>query len=74
VDFYCSAAKLIVELDGGQHSEERNLAYDEARTRWLATNGYRVLRFTNVEFLADPDRLMESIWRTVKEPIPSPNR
>jgi very-short-patch-repair endonuclease len=65
-DFYCSAAKLIVELDGGQHSEDAHMRQDAVRTRWLANNGYRVLRFTNVEFLNDPQRVLENVWHAIQ--------
>jgi len=74
-DFYCSAAKLIVELDGGQHSEERNFVYDEQRTRWFEARGYRVLRFTNEDVLKHIDGVLECIWRAVREsgcPLPEP--
>src|SRR5437763_12667558 len=54
VDFYCSAAKLVVELDGDQHGADEHLRYDEARTRWLTANGCRVLRFSNTELLQEP--------------------
>ena len=43
VDFYCPAAKLIVELDGSQHQD--SLDYDRRRTRFLEAQGLRVLRF-----------------------------
>jgi very-short-patch-repair endonuclease len=75
VDFYCSAAKLIVELDGDQHGEDRHVAYDAGRTRWLAGNGYRVLRFSNTEFLRDPQLVLDGIWRAIEEsgvPLPEP--
>ena len=45
VDFVCLEVKLIVEVDGGQHSD--NKLYDEARDHWLKSQGYRVLRFWN---------------------------
>src|SRR5687767_1293675 len=45
VDFVCFERKLIVEVDGGQHSER--CVYDENRRRWLEGQGYRVLRFWN---------------------------
>jgi very-short-patch-repair endonuclease len=44
VDFYCSAAKLVIELDGSQHTEEKNIAHDAMRTAYLEGLGYRVLR------------------------------
>ena len=72
VDFYCSIAKLVVELDGSQHFEDKAIAYDEARTRWLKENGYRVLR-GNVEFLKNKEGTLEAIWHAVKSsglPLP----
>ena len=72
-DFYCAAAKLIVELDGGQHGGDEEILYDAARTRWFEVNHYRVLRFTNVEFLSDPQLVLENIWRAVRDsgvPLP----
>jgi very-short-patch-repair endonuclease len=47
VDFYCSKAKLIVELDGGQHALEEATLYDQERTAFLNACGYRVIRFWN---------------------------
>ena len=47
VDFYCSKAKLVIELDGSQHYEEKAVEYDSKRTRFLEEQGLSVLRFTN---------------------------
>jgi very-short-patch-repair endonuclease len=73
-DFFCSAAKLIVELDGSQHSADANIAYDAARTRWLEERGYMVLRFDNAEVLKDSAGALERIWLILKErrPLPEP--
>ena len=74
VDFYCSAAKLIIELDSGDHAEPEHRAYDERRSRWLETRGYRVLRFWNVEILRDSNAF-EIVWSAVREagvPLPEP--
>ena len=49
VDFYCSQAKLIVELDGSQHYTEDGLLYDSIRTEILERYGLAFLRFTNAE-------------------------
>ena len=49
VDFYCSAAKLIVELDGSQHYEDKPMEYDKERTAYLEQYGVRVLRIPNNE-------------------------
>jgi very-short-patch-repair endonuclease len=44
-DFLCRSARLVIELDGGQHDQQT--AEDEARTRRIEAEGYRVLRFWN---------------------------
>ena len=44
-DFVCLGRRLIIELDGGQHGESEHLAYDQRRTHWLESQGFRVLRF-----------------------------
>jgi adenine-specific DNA-methyltransferase len=72
-DFYCAAAKLIVELDGSQHGLDANVGYDERRTRWLEARGYRVLRFFNDGVLRDPKSVVEGVWHAIKEmncPLP----
>jgi very-short-patch-repair endonuclease len=70
VDFCCSAAKLIVELDGSQHHLEPNAAYDEARTKWLEECGYKVLRFDNAEFLKNTSGALDRIWEAIQERAP----
>jgi very-short-patch-repair endonuclease len=59
VDFAAPSRKLIIELDGGQHSTA--LAYDAARTRYLETRGYTVLRFWNHDYLARTDDVLQAI-------------
>lgn len=49
VDFYCHEARLVIELDGGQHYTEEAMAYDAVRTEALQALGLYVLRFTNNE-------------------------
>ena len=49
VDFFCIEKNLIIELDGGQHNELKNIEYDESRTEYLKQKGYKVLRFWNNE-------------------------
>jgi|SRR5580692_4520449 very-short-patch-repair endonuclease len=75
VDFFCSAAKLVIELDGSQHGTDENIACDLARTKWLEARGYRVLRFWNVDFLKEKEAVLEGIWRAIHEsgvPLPEP--
>ncbi len=59
VDFVCYAAKLIVELDGGQHADQREA--DAERTRWLESRGFRVIRFWNNEVLANTGGILQEI-------------
>ncbi|MFI4988453.1 MAG: endonuclease domain-containing protein [Alphaproteobacteria bacterium] len=59
VGFACPTARLVIELDGGQHADQQ--AHDEARTRQLATQGYRVLRFWNNEVTDNLEGVAEAI-------------
>jgi very-short-patch-repair endonuclease len=47
VDFACMAAHLVIEVDGSQHGDAAGAAADAKRSRWLETEGYRVIRFWN---------------------------
>ncbi|BBA35440.1 uncharacterized protein sS8_3503 [Methylocaldum marinum] len=58
-DFLSLEPKLIIELDGGQHTEQQE--QDNQRTRYLQALGYRVLRFWNHEVLNDLDAVLEAI-------------
>jgi very-short-patch-repair endonuclease len=49
VDFYCHQARLVVEIDGGQHTRSSEVEKDIVRTQYLEAQGLRVLRFTNLE-------------------------
>lgn len=51
VDFVCFDERLIVEVDGGQHNLEPNRDQDCKRTAWLESQGYRVIRFWNIDIL-----------------------
>jgi very-short-patch-repair endonuclease len=72
-DFAARSEKLIVEVDGGQHDERA--AYDEARTRYLAAQGWRVIRFWNNDVLQNLEGVVATIERALAEkPSPSPSR
>lgn len=70
VDFICLEEKLIIELDGGQHSE--NQIYDHHRDSWLRSQGYTVLRFWNNELFTETESVLEKI-RITLSPAPSPS-
>jgi very-short-patch-repair endonuclease len=72
VDFVCYEAKLIVELDGGQHANQQEA--DEERTRWLASRGFRVLRFWNNDVLTNIAGVMHVIEKNLptSPPLPAP--
>lgn len=59
-DFACIPAKLVIELDGGQHLDA--IVYDLERTRVIEAHGYRVLRFWNDEVLLHTEVVLEQIW------------
>jgi very-short-patch-repair endonuclease len=59
VDFVCFEKKLVIELDGGQHSEQA--ALDSGRTAWLEAQGFRVLRFWNHEVLKNSEAVTGTI-------------
>ena len=61
VDFYCHDARLVIELDGGQHYAPEALAYDAQRTQALQSLGLTVLRFTNQEI----DRQFPAVCNTI---------
>jgi very-short-patch-repair endonuclease len=64
-DFCCTEAKLVIELDGGQHSLRRSS--DAARTEFLQAQGYRVLRFWDNEILKNTDGVLQRIALALRE-------
>jgi len=73
VDFVCHAAKLIVELDGGQHFEAEDVVRDARRDSYLATQGYRVLRFNNLDVMTNKSGVLDTIAAALgKSPLPNP--
>jgi very-short-patch-repair endonuclease len=65
VDFYCHKAKLVVEVDGGQHYTDEGLGYDRERTAILGGYGLRVIRFSNV----DVDRNFRGVCRVIDDTV-----
>jgi very-short-patch-repair endonuclease len=69
LDFYCSKAKLAIELDGSQHYETDAQKYDEKRTKFLEEQGIEVLRFTNQEIKQHFPEVVKLIEEKVKERV-----
>jgi very-short-patch-repair endonuclease len=71
-DLASHQARLVIEVDGGQHSDR---ASDEVRTRNLEANGYRVLRFWNNDVLKNMSGVLLAIDAAVnadRPPAPAP--
>ena len=64
VDFVCLEKRVVIELDGGQHAEQKE--YDAERDAWLRAEGFRVLRFWNNEVLKSIEVIKEEILKTLK--------
>jgi len=69
VDFYCAKAKLVIELDGSQHYDEKAESYDAERTEYLSGFGIKVLRFSNYELLKNFEGVCLHIDETVKQSL-----
>lgn len=71
VDFVCYEKRLVIEVDGGQHAQEK---YEDAvRDGWLREQGFKVLRFWDNEVLANIRGVLELIRQSVT-PSPHPSR
>ena len=66
VDFYCHEARLVVELDGSQHCEERMLDYDRKRTAYLQSQDLCVFRISNLDVMRHFKDVCAEIDRIVK--------
>ncbi|MGE5952541.1 MAG: endonuclease domain-containing protein, partial [Qipengyuania vulgaris] len=64
VDFLCAEQRLIIEVDGGQHTVER----DARRTAFLESQGFRIIRFWNHDVLQN----LDGVWTTIKAALATP--
>ena len=67
VDFCCWQAKLVIEVDGGQHADNPE---DDRRTQWLSERGWRVIRFWNNEVLDNLEGVRTAITAALTAPSP----
>ncbi len=70
VDLCCVKAKLVIELDGGQHSDKESKDYDKARSDYLNKESYRVLRFWNNDIDKNSEGVGEKIYEMLMNPHP----
>jgi very-short-patch-repair endonuclease len=63
VDFVCLEKRLVVEVDGGQHSSQHS--YDEQRTAWIEAQGFRVQRFWDHEVMQNIEAVKETVWQAL---------
>ena len=64
LDFVCFEVRFVLELDGGQHDEQRE--YDELRTAWLETQGFHVVRYWNCQVLSEWESIAETILECLR--------
>jgi very-short-patch-repair endonuclease len=66
VDFYCPKAKLVIEVDGGYHSNTETTANDTVRDEIMHNLGLTVLRFSNSEVLNNTNKVLETIVKILR--------
>jgi very-short-patch-repair endonuclease len=71
-DFVCHAAKLVIELDGGQHFSDEGECADAARTAVIEGKGFRVLRFSNYDVITNRNGVLETIVAALGSSAPTP--
>lgn len=67
VDFVCLSKKLVIEIDGGYHTDECVAEQDLIRSSYLEQEGFTVVRFTNEEVLVDTNSVIEKLNRIIYE-------
>ncbi len=67
VDFYCSSAKLVIEIDGSQHYDIQGMEYDAHRSAFLESFGLKVVRFSNRDIDRNFSSVCEQIDLIIKE-------
>ena len=70
LDFFCSDARLAIEVDGESHSRGDRPQHDQARDQWLQTAGIKTLRIPAAELLRDADAVIRHILSEAKARLP----
>jgi very-short-patch-repair endonuclease len=71
-DFVCHAAKLAIELDGGQHFSDEGERADARRSAVIEAKGFKVLRFSNLDVMTNRAGVLETIATSVADRAPTP--
>jgi very-short-patch-repair endonuclease len=72
VDFACLSARLVIEIDGGQHNMTPGRLGDEARDAHLRRRGFTIVRFWNNDVMANPEGVIEMVRRELARRAPHP--
>ena len=72
LDFFCTEARLDIELDGFRHGFPEQQPAEDERDAWLAARGIMVLRFWNSRLRREADAIRDAIWRALQERAPHP--
>ena len=70
LDFFCSQARLAIEIDGISHDLPERADHDDARLRWLNTNDIQVYRIAAGDVTRDPDAVAEALVAACAARIP----
>ena len=70
-DFVCHAAKLVIELDGGQHFTDGQEAADDRRSAIIEGKGFRVIRFSNHDVITNRTGVLETIASAIEASAPT---
>ena len=63
VDFYQSNTKTVIEVDGDVHfTEDANVQKDKSRQEWLEKNGYKILRYNNVDIFGNLEWILKETF------------
>ena len=73
LDFASHSVRIVIEVDGGQHFTHQGLAPDAKRDEWLTSQGYQVMRFTNIEVLNNLEGVLSQLTEAISASTPLPD-
>ncbi len=72
-DFCCLGARLVIEVDGGQHTTDQAIIYDNQRTAYLESQCLHVLRFSNADVMLNMNAVLDTIHAALVRATPTPS-